>query len=80
VLIETLQPNLFILQLGLLNLCACVTNLLPIPALDGGFIWLFHMERIYKEKFPVFLEKITKIGFIVLMILQFALLYWIWAV
>jgi len=78
VLVATLQPNLFILQLGLMNIFACATNLLPIPALDGGFVWLLPLERIYKEKFPEFLEKITKIGFIVLMILQFALLYWIW--
>ena len=80
VLIATLQPNLFILQLGLMNLFACLTNLLPIPALDGGFVWLFHLERIYKEKFPVFLDKITKIGFIVLIILQVVLIYWVWFV
>jgi len=80
VLVATLQPNLFILQLGLMNLFACITNLLPIPALDGGFVWLFHLERIYKEKFPEFLEKITKIGFVILMVLQVVLLYWIWFV
>ena len=80
VLIATLQPNLFILQLGLMNLFACLTNLLPIPALDGGFVWLFHLERIYKEKFPAFLDKITKIGFIVLIILQIVLVYWVWCV
>ena len=76
----TIIPNLFLLQLGIMNLFAAVTNILPIPGLDGGFIWLFFMERIYKEKFPKFLEKIIKIGFIFLMILQFVLLYWIWFV
>ena len=72
--------NIFLLQLGLLNLIAFITNILPLPTLDGGYVFLFPLEKIYKEKFPIFLEKITKIGFIVLLILQLLILYWVWIV
>jgi len=77
-LLTILTPNLFVLLLGMLNLFAAITNISPFPPLDGSFVWLFPLERIYKEKFPVFLEKITKIGFVVLIILQAVFLYWIW--
>ena len=79
-LLLMLAPNFFVLQLGIMNLFSFITNIFPFPALDGGFIWLFPMERIYKEKFPEFLEKITKIGFVVLMVLQVILIYWLWFV
>ena len=79
-LLIPVNPNLFLIMLSMTNLFACITNLLPIPALDGGFIWLFHLERIYKDKFPEFLERITKIGFISLLILQVILIYWLWII
>jgi len=79
-LLTLLRPNLFLLQLGIINIFAFITNIFPFPALDGGFVWLFPLERIYKEKFPEFLERITKIGFAVLMVLQIILLYYIWFV
>ena len=80
VLIATLQPNLFILQLGLMNLFAALTNIMIFPSLDGGYIWLLLLEKPLKEKFIPFIEKITKIGFIILIILQLVLIYYIWMV
>jgi len=77
--VTMLAPNIFILQLGILNL-VCTLNIIPFPALDGSYIWLFLLEPIFKEKFPIILEKIVKIGFVILLILQFVLLYWLWFV
>ena len=76
----TMPINFFILQLGFMNLFACITNILPFPALDGGYVWLFLLEKKFKNKFVPFLEKITKIGFVSLIILQIILIYWIWFV
>lgn len=73
----SIVPNLFLLQLGMLNLFSCLSNLLPIPALDGGYIWLLLLEKKVKN-FPKFLDKITKVGFVVLTIVQFLLIYYIW--
>lgn len=75
--IVSIVPNLFLLQLGMLNLFSCLSNLLPIPALDGGYIWLLLLEKKVKN-FPKFLDKITKVGFIVLTIVQFLLIYYLW--
>jgi len=79
-LLLSANANLFLIQLSIMNLFAFLTNVIPFPALDGGFIWLLPLERIYKEKFPEFLDRITKIGFVALIVLQIALLYWIWFV
>jgi len=77
-LISAVRPNLFLLQLSFMSLAAFITNIAPIPALDGGYVWLFLLEKKLKNKFVSFLEKITKIGFWVLMIAQIILLGWIW--
>lgn len=73
----SMVPNLFLLQLSIMNLFAAISNILPIPALDGGFIWLLLLEKKIKN-FPNFLDRITKIGFAVLMIIQFLLIFYIW--
>jgi len=78
--ISIVKPNMFILILGMMNLFSFITNSIPFPALDGGFVWLFPLERFFKDTFPAFLERVTKIGFIVLNILQLVFVYWIWFV
>ena len=77
IIMTTIIPNTFLIQLSLLNLFSCITNLIPIPALDGGYIWLLLLEKKVKN-FPKFLDRITKVGFVVLMIVQFVLIYYIW--
>ena len=77
-LLLNIEPNIFIVQLTIMNLFAAITNILPIPALDGGYLWLFPLERILKKDFPKFLERITKIGFVVLIIIQVILIGWFW--
>lgn len=77
-LLSNVIPNLFILQLTIMNLFAAITNVIPLPSLDGGYIWLFPLEKFFKQKFPKFLEKIVRIGFIFIVISQIILLYYIW--
>lgn len=77
-LISTVQPNIFLLQLSILNLFGCLSNLMPIPGLDGGYVFLFWFQKLLKDKFEIFLKVIIKIGMVFLGIIQFVLLYYIW--
>jgi len=70
--------NFFLLQLSVLNLFCGITNLIPVPALDGGHLWLVLMEKVWKEKFIKRYMMITRIGFVSLIILQIYLIYWIY--
>lgn len=76
-LILKYNPNLFLLQLSLINSVCGIFNMLPIPALDGALLWLFWLEKKVKD-FPRFLKKICTIGFIFLIIIQVILLYLIY--
>lgn len=77
-LILAVQPNVFLLQLGIMNLFGCLSNLMPIPGLDGGYVFLFWFQKLLKDKFEIFLKVIIKIGMVFLGIIQFVLLYYIW--
>jgi len=70
--------NFTLLQLGLLNFFCAIANILPIPALDGGHLWLVLMEKIWKEKFIKRYTIITKICFWILLLIQIPLLIWVW--
>ena len=74
----TKGANFTLIQLGLLNFFCAITNILPIPALDGGHLWLVLMEKIWKEKFVERYTKITNICFWILLLIQIPLLIWIW--
>lgn len=71
-----LDPNLFLAQLSILNILCAITNILPIPALDGGHAVLVLFEKVWKENFIKYYRIITSIGFAFLVILQFVFLYW----
>lgn len=61
----------FVYLLALVSLSLGVTNLLPIPALDGGKILLLIIEAIRKKKIDEELElKIQSIGFTLLILLS----------
>ena len=73
------NPNVnFFLQLGLMNFACAITNILPIPALDGGHVWLVLMEKPWKEKFIERYTKITNICFWGLLVIQVPLIIWVW--
>jgi membrane-associated protease RseP (regulator of RpoE activity) len=60
---------------GLISVALGVTNLLPIPALDGSYPFLVLLEKKYgKQKGYAIMAKLNRIGFIVIMILNIACL------
>lgn len=71
------EPNLFLAQLSIINIFCAITNILPLPALDGGHVWLVAMEKVWKENFIKYYTLISNIGFAVLMLLQAVFLYWV---
>ena len=69
------KANLYLVQISFLNLILFLTNIIPIPALDGGYLWLMPLrkklgENIYKN--------IIHYSFWSLMILQVLLLIYWW--
>ena len=73
-----LKGHLFsypLLQTSMLNMGLAITNLLPLPALDGGFIWLLPLQRKLSQRVY---RTIIYVGFTSLMILQFVLIYYWW--
>jgi len=56
---------------GFISTSLGVTNLLPIPALDGSYLYLVWLEKYMgKEKGYTLMEKLINIGFKILMILN----------
>ena len=71
--------NLFILQLSLINIFCGIFNLFPIPALDGGFLWMVWLEKLFKPKtFIKVFKTLSFWGMITLVIgqLWLILIYW----
>lgn len=75
-IIAEFNPNFFLLQLSLLSFFCGLFNLLPFPGLDGSLLWLFLLEKKIKN-FGKFLKKICRIGFVVLMLLQLLIVYYL---
>lgn len=67
--------NYFFLLVGFTNSTLAFSNLLPIPALDGGYIWLLLLRRKLSEKTYKF---IIKLGFIFVVGLQFWLIWYLY--
>lgn len=66
----------FIWFAGILNILLALTNLLPIPALDGGRIPFFVYELITKKKVPPEKENLVHfIGFVILIGLLFVVTF-----
>jgi membrane-associated protease RseP (regulator of RpoE activity) len=66
-----LNYNLY--YFGWLSLALGISNLLPIPALDGSYPILVWLEKIYgKKRGYEKMNKVCKVGFIILTILNIA--------
>lgn len=66
----------YIYVLAIISVSLGVTNLLPIPALDGGKIVLLIVEAIRRKKISIETEaKITIIGFSLLIVLSLYVTY-----
>ena len=55
--------------LGIISVALGFTNLLPIPALDGGRILLLLPELIFRKRIPVQYETMINLAGFVLLIL-----------
>jgi regulator of sigma E protease len=67
----------YLLQLtATLSISLAVINLLPIPALDGGHLLFLVIEGIRRKRLSLELqERLTQVGFVLLMILMVFVLY-----
>lgn len=79
IIVLMLHPNLFLFSISVINLFCAITNILPIPALDGGHIVWIWLEKIFKKNFVNIYATINRYSFIILIVLQilFVLYYWI---
>lgn len=76
-LLRNMTVNFFLLQLSILNIFCGVTNLIPIPPLDGGLIWYYMIEDKLSKAFKKFLH-IS--GWILVIGIQIIILWWIYFV
>lgn len=67
--------NIFLLELSLLNLTLFISNLLPIPPLDGGYLWLFPLRKKLSEWWYEF---IIKVGLTIVIGLQIYLVWYLY--
>lgn len=70
------QPNMFLWQLSMISLFSFVVNIFPIPALDGSYVWLPFMEKVWKQNYIRNLNILCTIGFVLLNLLQVVLILW----
>lgn len=63
--------NVNIIYFGLLSIVLGMGNLIPFPTLDGSYPFLILLEKPFgKTKAYIIMEKLCKIGFIVLIIVN----------
>jgi len=68
------DPNIFLVQLSILNLAVAVANLIPIVPLDGGMVWYLAVE----EKIPEGIKRILlALGLSFIVTSQIVILYYI---
>jgi len=77
-LFSIFKPNVIIWQLGLMNILCFITNLLPIPALDGSYLWMVWLEKIYPKTYKDIIAILCTIGFYVLGISQILLIVYLY--
>ncbi|HXV28343.1 MAG TPA: RIP metalloprotease RseP, partial [bacterium] len=67
----------YVLQLTAhLSVSLAVINLLPIPALDGGHLLFLLIEAVRRKRVSLeFQERVTQVGFVLLMVLMVFILY-----
>jgi membrane-associated protease RseP (regulator of RpoE activity) len=65
--------NFNLYYFGFISVLLGITNLLPFPALDGSYPFLFLIEKIIPKKFALqFIRWIVRQGFIILMLINIA--------
>jgi regulator of sigma E protease len=62
--------------MGMLSLQLCILNLLPIPLLDGGQIFVTLLESLARRDFPLKVkERLLQAGFVFLVLVMATVLY-----
>lgn len=79
ILVGANAVSVFLIQLTIMNFFCGITNLFPIPALDGGHLWMVLLEKVWKENFIKYYTNITKICFGLLMLAQIIILLLVWS-
>src|SRR5260370_15639633 len=65
-----------LLLMGFISLSIAIMNLLPIPILDGGQIFILSIEgAIRRDLSTRFKEVISHVGFVMILLLMFIVLY-----
>ena len=75
IILNTFKANIYLVQISVLNFFLFLTNILPIPALDGGYLWMLPLRRKIGE---ILFKRIVYTFFSLLMIAQFILIYYWW--
>jgi membrane-associated protease RseP (regulator of RpoE activity) len=70
------RPNTFLWQLSMINIFCFAVNLIPFPSLDGSYLWLPLMEKVWKKNYIKYLNRLCICGFIILNITQVILIIW----
>lgn len=65
--------NFFLLECSFINTTLGIANLLPLPSLDGGFVWLLLLRKKITEKTY---SQIIKFGFIFVILIQIIFCYY----
>jgi len=69
-------PAALIGLMGILSLQLGLLNLLPIPLLDGGQIFVTLLEALFRRDFPVRVkERLLQAGFVFLVLVMVTVLY-----
>jgi membrane-associated protease RseP (regulator of RpoE activity) len=73
--LDFMRINLFLLECGFMNLILAISNLIPLPALDGGYIWLLLLRKKMTNKVY---KWVIICGFVFIIILQLVLFVYIY--
>lgn len=69
--------SLIWIYLSFMNIMAFVTNIFPFPALDGSLVCLVWLEKLFDtDTYVKVLNRILKIGFYILIVVQIILIGW----
>lgn len=64
----TFMQHITLLQLSIINLGVLITNILPLPPLDGSYTWILLLEKFMPfKKFLITMQTILAIGWLIIL-------------
>ena len=71
-----LGPMAYLSLMQMLSLQLAILNLMPIPILDGGQIFILMVEGVIRRDLSVRLKEIvTQVGFVMILLLMFVVIW-----